>query len=1277
MSTCSFGRNLFPPLDNPELTIKRRSRTDPTLLNNFEMVAEGNVDLPIPDLRTMEELCQPSLNGQGGPIAPIAIQAMNFGLKNDMIQQIQNSCQFHGLLGDDANKHLNKFLHVTQSIKVNRVTDDALRLYLFPHPLTHHVTAWFYCLPRNSINTFEPMAKMFVDTFYNGLTLKHRDAINAAAGGTFMKRRPEECDDLIKNMTTHHNDWNISAQQSESSSSITSSFDTEIAALKAEMAEINKNLMRVLQPPLARLRTYMLQEPIKANDAILKNMKTNMTSLTNSNLKLKNMFGQFMKMNTASSLGLRTLPCNIITNPKEDMKGNRSQLMNHVSKFLGIVRLKSNQVAKIIGYGDYQLGNIIILRVYYVQGHRHNLFSSVCDLDLEVAFRKNTCFIRNLEGVDLLSGSRDTNLYTISLDDMLKTSPIYLLSKASKTKSWLWHRRKVDDWDCLFQPMFNEYFNAPTIVVSPVPVEAAPRASDIADLLMSMLIDQDAPSTSIPLTQAQEQEHSPIIFQGFEESPKTAHFHDDPLHESLHKDSTSQGTSSNLRSSHTPFELIGRWTKDHPITNVIEDHSRSEQVENGIVELYFVQMKYQLADIFTKPLPRERFNFLIEKLEEDLVPLIYELGYSGKCDMLSAIHTIHMHQPWRTFAVIINRCIFGKSLGLDRLRQSRAQILWGMYNKKNVDFVAILWEDFMFQADNREISFARKENMPYPRFIKVIINNFISKDKPISMRNRINIHTVRNDTLLGTLKFVSKTQDYQMYRALIIEGMINQDIKDSKAYKTYLDIATRKATTKKARKFKKVASPSQKMSPVLEEEPIEKHKRAKIPAKKSTTMPTTCVVIRDTSGVSVSKKKAPTKVDRGKGMDLLSEAALLEAAQLKKTLKKCKLETYKLHASGSGDGVGSQPKVPDEQQDKTTDNDRNDYDIDDVSNDDDDDVKSDGGGDNEANDSEKIDSNDDENSYLSQNDDEEEEYEEEYVPTPNNYEFADDEEECEEWYKDVNVRLRDVEHGEEGKEDAEKTDARHDAASLTEFELKKILLGKMQKSKSYQEAQEHRDLYDALVKSYKIDKDLIGYYGKAYSLRRDHKDKDKDEDPPAGSDQGLKRRKTNKDVEPSKGSKYKESKSSLSKGTNNLGNTDDQPNVEDASECDCFKKPKRPPTPDSNFNATKSIDFRPPHTWISKITKVEKPPFIFDELMSTPIDFSVYVMNNLKIDNLTQEHQVGVYFNLLKGTCRSQVELEYHFKKCYYAVIDRLDWNNPEEQDYPFNLSKPLPLIED
>ena len=113
---------------------------------------DGNQEPPkddaAPDLRTMEELCQPTMQERGGPIAPLNIAATDFGLKHHMIQQIQNSCQFHGLPGDDANKHLDKYLTVTQSMNQNSVTDDALRLYLFPYSLTHHATAWFDRLPK-------------------------------------------------------------------------------------------------------------------------------------------------------------------------------------------------------------------------------------------------------------------------------------------------------------------------------------------------------------------------------------------------------------------------------------------------------------------------------------------------------------------------------------------------------------------------------------------------------------------------------------------------------------------------------------------------------------------------------------------------------------------------------------------------------------------------------------------------------------------------------------------------------------------------------------------------------------------------------------------------------------------------------------------------------------------------------------------------------------------------------------------------------------------------
>nr|GEZ75067.1 integrase, catalytic region, zinc finger, CCHC-type, peptidase aspartic, catalytic [Tanacetum cinerariifolium] len=119
--------------------------------------------------------------------------------------------------------------------------------------------------------------------------------------------------------------------------------------------------------------------------------------------------------------------------------GDHSQLINFVQKFLGTVKFGNDHVAKIIGYGNYKIRNVTILRVYFVEGLGHNLFfvGQFCDSDLEVAFRQHTCFVRNLDGVDLLTGSRGNNLYTLSLQYMMASSPICLLSKALKTKSWL------------------------------------------------------------------------------------------------------------------------------------------------------------------------------------------------------------------------------------------------------------------------------------------------------------------------------------------------------------------------------------------------------------------------------------------------------------------------------------------------------------------------------------------------------------------------------------------------------------------------------------------------------------------------------------------------------------------------------------------------------------------------------------------------------------------------------------------------------------------------
>ncbi|GJW89161.1 retrovirus-related pol polyprotein from transposon TNT 1-94 [Tanacetum coccineum] len=125
------------------------------------------------------------------------------------------------------------------------------------------------------------------------------------------------------------------------------------------------------------------------------------------------------------------------------MTGDRSRLMNFVKKFIGTVRFGNDHFGAIMGYGDYVVGDSVISRVYYVEGLGHNLFSvgQFCDSDLEVAFRKHSCYVRDTDGVELLKGSHGSNLYTISVEDMMKSSLIFLLSKAFKHKSWLWHRR--------------------------------------------------------------------------------------------------------------------------------------------------------------------------------------------------------------------------------------------------------------------------------------------------------------------------------------------------------------------------------------------------------------------------------------------------------------------------------------------------------------------------------------------------------------------------------------------------------------------------------------------------------------------------------------------------------------------------------------------------------------------------------------------------------------------------------------------------------------------
>ncbi|GJU97648.1 retrovirus-related pol polyprotein from transposon TNT 1-94 [Tanacetum coccineum] len=254
-------------------------------------------------------------------------------------------------------------------------------------------------------------------------------------------------------------------------------------------------------------------------------------------------------------------------------EGDRSRLMNFVKKFIGTVRFGNDHFGAIMGYGDYVIGDSVISRVYYVEGLGHNLFSvgQFCDSDLEVAFRKHSCYVRDTDGVELLKGSRGSNLYTISVEDMMKSSPICLLSKASKNKSWLWHRRL-------------NHLNFGTIndLARKDLVRGLPRLKFEKDHLCS------ACSSCLWLLISTPFGKSHIITIGYLSLryidgvavSSFAAADPEPFVNVFAPDPTSEASSSGeimmpeLNQSTQPHEHIRKWTDSHPLDNIIGNPSR-------------------------------------------------------------------------------------------------------------------------------------------------------------------------------------------------------------------------------------------------------------------------------------------------------------------------------------------------------------------------------------------------------------------------------------------------------------------------------------------------------------------------------------------------------------------------------------------------------------------------------------------------------------------------------------------------------------------------------
>ncbi|GJT52567.1 hypothetical protein Tco_0978724 [Tanacetum coccineum] len=692
--------------------------------------------------------------------------------------------------------------------------------------------------------------------------------------------------------------------------------------------------------------------------------------------------------------------------------------------------------------------------------------------------------------------------------------------------------------------------------------------------------------------------------------------------------------------------------------------------------------------------------------EEDTLSFLRDLGHTEVINSLNDVVINHMHRPWRTFATIINRSLSGKTSGLDKLHLSRAQILWGMYHQKCV----------------------------------------------------------------------------------------------------YSNIA---------RKFKK-ASPTKKDSDLVpvDEELVTKGKRVKRSVKKSSTKPTTGIVIREplveTKSKGKEKEKEKEKVDvaRGKGIELLSEVALTEKAQLKEVRKKRLRDFHKTHPSGSSTGAEKPPSV---EKITPTGNDEDD-------------------------------NNDEQESKDESSEQENESEEQEYDDLEQEDESDDDnqeEEETQDWKSPLRLTTQ-----EQVVEDAHATisivmkktevpvtsssrssdlaskflnfsDITHtdaeivslfdvpvqhevpntqtttllpipvsvittiplslqtftpppivstptppptteatnpptilpDFASVFRFndritaleieiiEIKKdplhtqvttlvdknldTRLGEtreefmnfLSESLTARIKEQVKDqlpqilpkevsnfappMIEKLIKesrdevtlakvssqpksTYEATSTLTEFELKKILPDKIEKSKDKDEDPSAGLDQGIKKRKLRKDAEPITGLKKKDSMFGSSKGTKSQPKSSGK-SVQLEELVFEFKKPTPPQeSTDPDWNIGKNTQEGPTQNWLMTLaasTSTDKSLKDFDELMSTPIDFSGYILNGLKIENLTQEILLGPAFRLLKGTRSNYAELEYDFEECYKALLEKLDWENPKGSDYPFDLSKPFPLI--
>nr|GEV66628.1 hypothetical protein [Tanacetum cinerariifolium] len=592
----------------------------------------------------------------------------------------------------------------------------------------------------------------------------------------------------------------------------------------------------------------------------------------------------------------------------------------------------------------------------------------------------------------------------------------------------------------------------------------------------------------------------------------------------------------------------------------------------------------------------------------------------------------------------------------------------GLYHTRNINYAFLIWEDFVYQVTHK--NHKKNNEMYYQRFTKVIIHHFLSKDPSIPKRNKVNWHYVRDDFLFSTIKVVFRHQNTQQYGAMLPIELTNDEIRNTKAYKEYYAFATGEAVPKpKVSARRKKSDSDTSITP---------------PTATPTLKPTAAATLRLTA---TAKGKQAAKATKAKSLSTLSEVAMTEAEQLK--------------LSSDDEGADDQGKDEDDDEgDEGDESDEGEEDTDEDKDDDNEESKSD-----------------------EENDDEETRNEESFDPIPKSPESSEDESDDEE---DQGLNIGGEGHVDEEEEDdsikmsiltregqenspvssqfvtsmlSPSSDAdrlKSLEANFSEYRQTNLFAEAVSAIPSIVDQYINQQMNEAvrvavqiqtnwlhdsyqrendevlqtinenmkriikeqaLVEAYEADNIILDTYGETVTLKRRRDDEaDKDEGPSAGSDRWSKRRREGK--EPESASAPLET-ATRSAGRSTTGSKSQQASAsESALQRSLCRLPLRLKNPQ-----------------IRCLKQQADTRSSFNELLDTPLDFSKFIMNRLIVDTLTPKILAGPTYELMKGSCISLIELEYHLEEVYKATTDQLDWVNPE--GHPHNLLQLLSLILD